>query len=39
MSEMVSKNLQNTNDCLDKISKETTERTKSVEFSHDELGE
>ena len=31
MSEMISNNLQNTNDCLDEISKEMTEITKSLE--------
>ena len=35
MSEMINKNLQNTNDCRDKISKETTELTKSIEFTQD----
>lgn len=33
MSEMISNNLQNTNDCLDKISKEMTELIKSLEFA------
>ena len=37
MSELVSKNLQNTNDCLDKISKEMTELTKRLEFTQDQL--
>ena len=37
MSEMISNNLQNTNDRLDKISKEMTELTKSLEFSQDQL--
>ena len=33
MSEMISNTLQNTNDPLDKISKEMTELTKSLEFA------
>ena len=37
MSELVSKNLQNTNDCLDKISKEMTKLTKRLEFTKDQL--
>ena len=37
MSEMVSNNLHNTNDCLDEISKEITELTKSLEFTQDQL--
>ena len=37
MSEMISNNLQNTNDRLDKISKEMTELTKSLEFTQDQL--
>ena len=37
MSELVSKNLQNTNDCLDKICKEVTELTKRLEFTQDQL--
>ena len=34
---MISNNLQNTNDCLDKISKEMTELTKCLEFTQDQL--
>ena len=37
MSEMISKNFQNTNDRLDKISKEMTKLTKSREFTQDRL--
>ena len=37
MSEMISHNLQNTNDRLDKISKEMNELTKSLEFTQDQL--
>ena len=37
MSEMISNNLQNKNDCLGKISKEMTELTKSLEFTQDQL--
>ena len=38
MSEMISNNhLQNKNDHLDKISKEMTELTKSLEFTQDQL--
>ena len=37
MSEMISNNLQNTNDRLDKISKEMTELTKNLEFTQDQL--
>ena len=37
MSERISNNLQNTNDRLDKISKEMTELTKSFEFTQDQL--
>ena len=37
MSEMISNNLQNTNDRLDKISKEMNELTKSLEFTQDQL--
>ena len=37
MSEMISNNLQNTNDCLDKISKEMTKLTKSLEFTQEQL--
>ena len=37
ISEMISHNLQNTNDCLDKISKEMNELTKSLEFTQDQL--
>ena len=39
MSEMISHNLQNTNDRLDKISKEMNELTKSLEFTQDQLEE
>ena len=34
---MISNNLQNTNDCLDKLSKEMTELTKCLEFTQDQL--
>ena len=37
ISDMISNNLQNTNDHLDKISKEMTELTKSLEFTQDQL--
>ena len=37
MSEMISNNLQNTNDRLDTISKEMTELTNSLEFTQDQL--
>ena len=37
MSERISNNLQNTNDRLDRISKEMTELTKSFEFTQDQL--
>ena len=37
MSEMISNNLQYTNDRLHKISKEMTELTKSLEFNQDQL--
>ena len=37
MSDMISSNLQNTNDRLDKISKEMTELTKILEFTQDLL--
>ena len=37
MSEMISHNLQNANDRLDKISKEMNELTKSLEFTQDQL--
>ena len=37
MSEIISNNLQNTNDRLDKISKEMTELTKSLEFTQNQL--
>ena len=39
MSEMRSNNLKNTNDCLDEISKEMTEITKSLECTQDQLEE
>ena len=39
MSEMISNNLKNTNDCLDEISKEMTEITKSLECTQDQLEE
>ena len=37
MIEMISNNLQNTNERLDKISKEMTELTKSFKFTQDQL--
>ena len=37
MSEMISNNLQSTNDCLHKIFKEITKPTKSLEFTEDQL--
>ena len=37
MSEMISNNLQNANDRLNKISKEMNELTKSLEFTQDQL--
>ena len=37
MSEMISNNLQNRNDRLDKTSKEMTKLTKSLEFTQDQL--
>ena len=37
MSEMINNNLQNTNDRLNKISKEMIELTKSLEFTQDQL--
>ena len=37
MSEMISNDLQNTNDHLDKIFKEMIQLTKSLEFTHDQL--
>ena len=39
MSEMISKNLQNTNDRLDEISDKMTEITKSLEFTQDQSEE
>ena len=39
MSEMISKNLQNTNDRLDEISDKMTEITKSLEFTQDQFEE
>ena len=39
MSEMISTNLQNTNDCLDEIFKEMSELTKSLELTQDQLEE
>ena len=39
MSEMISNNLKNTNDCLDEISKEMTEITKSLECTQGQLEE
>ena len=39
MSEMRSNNLKNTNDCLDEISKEMTEITKSLECTQGQLEE
>ena len=39
MSEMISKNLQNTNDRLDEISGKMTEITKSLEFTQDQFEE
>ena len=38
-SEMISNNLKNTNDCLDEISKEMTEITKSLECTQGQLEE
>ena len=37
MAEMISNNLQNASDCLDKISKEMTELTKSFELTQYQL--
>ena len=37
MTEMISNNLQNASDCLDKISKEMTELTKSFELTQYQL--
>ena len=37
MSEMISNNLPNINNCLNKISKEMTKLTKSLEFTQDQL--
>ena len=37
MSEMISNNLQNANGRLDKISKQMTELTKSLDFTQDQL--
>ena len=39
MSEMISTNLQNANDCLDEIFKEMSELTKSLELTQDQLDE
>ena len=39
MSEIISKNLQNTNDRLDEISDKMTEITKSLEFTQDQFEE